>query len=73
MTEKERGSGIGKLLFDRTMQHAIDENCSGMIWQVLDWNEPGLNFYRKHYNPKFDGEWINTSLEIDQIKKLLNR
>lgn len=73
VTEKERGSGIGKLLFDRTMQHAIDENCSGMIWQVLDWNEPGLNFYRKHYNPKFDGEWINTSLEIDQIKKLLNR
>lgn len=72
VTEKERGHGIGKLLFDRTMQHAIDENCSGMIWQVLDWNEPGLNFYRKHYNPKFDGEWINTSLEIDQIKKLLN-
>jgi GNAT superfamily N-acetyltransferase len=71
VTEKERGNGIGKLLFDRTMQHAVDENCSGMLWQVLDWNEPGLNFYRKHYNPKFDGEWINASLEIDQIKKLL--
>lgn len=73
VTEKERGAGIGKLLFDRTMQHAVDENCSGMIWQVLDWNEPAINFYRKNYNPKFDGEWLNTSLEIDQIKKLLNK
>lgn len=73
VTEKERGQGIGKLLFDRTMQHAIDEKCSGMIWQVLDWNEPGINFYRKNYNPKFDNGWINTSLEIDEIKKLLGR
>ncbi len=72
VTEKERGHGIGKLLFDRTMQHAIDENCSGMMWQVLDWNEPGINFYRKNYNPKFDNGWINTSLEIDEIKKLLS-
>lgn len=73
VTEKERGQGIGKLLFDRTMQHAIDEKCSGMIWQVLDWNEPGINFYRKNYNPKFDNGWINTSLEIDEIKKLSGR
>lgn len=71
VTEKERGNGIGKLLFDRTMRHAVDENCSGMLWQVLDWNEPGINFYRKHYNPKFDNGWLNTSLEIDEIKKLL--
>ena len=71
VTEKERGSGIGKLLFDRTMQHAIDENCSGMIWQVLDWNEPAINFYKKYYNAKLDGEWINCSLETDQIKEIL--
>lgn len=73
VTEKERGNGIGKLLFDRTMQHALDENCSGMLWQVLDWNEPGINFYRKHYNPKFDGEWLNTSLEANQIRNLLGK
>jgi GNAT superfamily N-acetyltransferase len=72
VTEAERGHGIGKLLFDRTMQHAVDENCSGMLWQVLDWNEPGINFYRKNYNPKFDNGWLNTSLEIDEIEKLLD-
>ncbi|MBY0432639.1 MAG: GNAT family N-acetyltransferase [Cyclobacteriaceae bacterium] len=70
VTESERGSGIGKLLFDRTMQHAVDENCSGMMWQVLEWNEPAINFYRK-YGAKLDDEWTNCNLERDQIQSLL--
>lgn len=73
VTEKERGSGIGKLLFDRTMQHALDEHCTGMLWQVLEWNEPGINFYKKYYNAKLDGEWINCSLEAEDIKRILNQ
>ena len=72
VTEKERGSGIGKLLFDRTMQHALDENCTGMMWQVLDWNEPAINFYKK-YGSKLDGEWVNCNLERSQIQKLLTK
>jgi GNAT superfamily N-acetyltransferase len=71
VTEKERGKGIGKLLFDRTLQHALDEQCSGMMWQVLDWNEPAINFYRK-YRAKLDGEWINCSLEREEIEKILS-
>ena len=70
VTEKDRGSGIGKLLFDRTMKKALDENCSGMMWQVLGWNEPAINFYKK-YGAKMDAEWTNCSLETDQIKNLL--
>lgn len=73
VTEKERGAGIGKLLFDRTMQHALDENCSGMMWQVLDWNEPAINFYKKYYQAKLDGEWINCSLERSEIEQLLKK
>lgn len=71
VTESERGKGYGKLLFDRTMQHALDENCSGMMWQVLEWNEPAINFYTKYYRAKLDGEWINCSLERYQIEELL--
>jgi GNAT superfamily N-acetyltransferase len=73
VTEKERGSGIGKLLFDRTMQHAIDENCTGMLWQVLEWNEPAINFYKKYYKAKLDGEWVNCSLETSEIKEILEQ
>ncbi len=71
VTESVRGKGIGKLLFDRTMAKALEENCTGMMWQVLDWNEPAINFYKK-YNAKLDGEWINCHLEADQIRKLLS-
>lgn len=70
VTESERGKGAGKLLFDRTMRKALEENCTGMMWQVLDWNEPAINFYKK-YGSKLDGEWVNCSLETDQIRKLL--
>lgn len=69
VTESERGKGAGKLLFDRTMQKALEENCTGMMWQVLDWNEPAINFYKK-YGAKFDAGWLNCGLEAEQIRKL---
>lgn len=64
VTESERGGGIGKLLFDRTIQKGKEEGCSGMVWQVLDWNEPAINFYKKYYNATLDPEWINCSIEL---------
>jgi GNAT superfamily N-acetyltransferase len=70
VTESERGSGIGKKLFDRTMQHTLDQGCTGMMWQVLEWNEPAINFYKK-YGSKLDDEWTNCHLEADQIRQLL--
>lgn len=69
VTEKERGKGAGKLLFDRTMKLAVDEGCTGMMWQVLEWNEPAINFYKK-YGAKLDDEWTNCSLERDQLISL---
>jgi GNAT superfamily N-acetyltransferase len=72
VTEAERGKGIGKLLFDRTMQKTLEDNCTGMMWQVLDWNEPAINFYKK-YGAKLDDEWVNCNLEAEQIQDLLNR
>jgi GNAT superfamily N-acetyltransferase len=72
VTEKERGGGVGKLLFDRTMQKAIEEDCSGMMWQVLNWNEKAINFYKK-YGAKLDDEWTNCSLERNQIEMLVKK
>lgn len=72
VNEKERGKGIGKLLFDRIMQEALDQNCSGMLWQVLDWNEPAIRFYKK-YNAAISDEWLNGSLDAKQIRELLGR
>jgi len=64
VTEKMRGRGIGKQLFERTLALCRERGYHGMVWQALDWNEPALAFYRK-YGASFDNEWINISLETD--------
>lgn len=64
VTEQHRGKGIGKLLFDALIQEAKEKNFNAICWQVLDWNEPAINFYKK-YNTSFDGEWLNGKLLIN--------
>ena len=62
VTEKLRGKQIGKKLFEATLEHGKSNQYSGMVFQVLNWNEPAINFYKK-YEPKFDDEWFNVSIE----------
>ncbi|MFK7954139.1 MAG: N-acetyltransferase family protein [Ekhidna sp.] len=62
VTEKKRGTGAGKKLFEATLQVGRDTNCTGMMWQVLDWNEPAINFYKK-YNTQFEDNWINCNID----------
>ncbi len=67
VTEALRGKGIGKLLFETIIQEAQDLGFNGMTWQVLDWNEPALNFYSK-YEANIEPGWLNGSLSKDQIR-----
>ena len=64
VTKEARGKGIGKLLMDRLIEEAKEKKFSGMMWQVLEWNEPAINFYKKYYNANFDAEWINCSINF---------
>jgi GNAT superfamily N-acetyltransferase len=64
ITEKMRGHGLGKRLLDKLILVAKEKGFSGMMWQVLDWNEPAINFYKKYPEVKFDSEWINCSIEL---------
>ncbi|MDF1672579.1 MAG: GNAT family N-acetyltransferase [Vicingaceae bacterium] len=62
--EEYRGQKIGKVLFDETIKAAKNMNAKLMNWQVLDWNEPAINFYKK-FDAELDGEWINGKLRFE--------
>jgi len=62
VTEEMRGKKIGSLLFDRLIEEAKEKKLNGIVWQVLSWNEPAINFYKK-YQATFDDEWVNVSID----------
>ena len=63
VTDEWRGKGIGKLLLDKLIDVAKEKKLHGILWQVLDWNKPAINFYKK-YNASFDEEWLNVAVNF---------
>jgi len=67
VTEAMRGAGIGKLLFEETVHEAKRTHMRRLEWQVLEWNEPAINFYHK-FNANLDPEWVNGKLTYAQLQ-----
>lgn len=67
VSQNQRGKGLGKGLFETMIKVAKEENCKRMSWQVLEWNEPSIKFYKK-YNANLDADWINCDLYEDDIQ-----
>ncbi len=61
--EEYRGLGIGKILLEMAIEEGKKNLCTGMMWQVLDWNEKAIEFYKK-YEVKLDYEWVNVHKEL---------
>lgn len=66
VSEAYRGQGTGKLLFDATAREARELRMNGMTWQVLDWNQPAINFYNR-YHAEIEKGWLNASLSKTQL------
>lgn len=63
VTESARGNKVGKALFERCLGLAKEAGAHSMLWQVIDWNEPAINFYKK-YDTEFTSVWIDCSLDV---------
>ncbi len=72
VTEAARGQRLGEQLFMACVRHAVEKGYNGMLWQVLDWNEGAIRFYER-FGASFSSEWLNGSLELDQLKILAAR
>ncbi|MEL6534510.1 MAG: GNAT family N-acetyltransferase [Bacteroidota bacterium] len=66
--ESMRGAGLGKALFDAVARHAKQINAKRLQWQVLDWNEPAIGFYRDVLGAELDPTWINCKLTHAQLQ-----
>lgn len=68
VTEKERGIGAGKALFEAVAEEAKKRKSGRMEWQVLDWNQSAIDFYDKA-GAELDGEWINCKFRSEDLQK----
>lgn len=66
VTKALRGKGIGELLFEEMIRIAQEKGMRDLNWQVLDWNEPAINFYKK-YDVELDPEWINGRITVNPV------
>lgn len=63
-----RGKGIGRALFEAVAAECAKRNFGRMEWQVLDWNEPAIGFY-KRLGAELDPEWLNGKFTRHGLKQ----
>lgn len=63
VSETMRGRGLGEKLLNAIIEKASQTACTGLMWQVLDWNEPAINFYKK-FGARFDEGWVNVHIDF---------
>ena len=68
VTEPARRGGFGQLLFEAVVAEARATGAQRLKWQVLDWNEPAITFYKK-LGANIESEWLNGNLTAEQLRR----
>lgn len=71
VTKSRRRYGIGRKLLNEVLKQAQHDKVNQIRWQVLDWNQPAIEFY-KSVGVEFDPEWINCKMDQTQIANYLH-
>lgn len=72
VTERFRKFGIGKRLLDEVLREAHEAGVEQIRWQVLDWNEPAIHFYKK-IGAELDPEWITCKMSKAEIAAYVSK
>ncbi|MCX8080886.1 MAG: GNAT family N-acetyltransferase [Bacteroidia bacterium] len=67
VTEKYRKSGIGSRLFEKVIDYGKKNGYYRLEWQVLDWNKPAIEFYKK-YGAEISSEWLNGRIILPEFQ-----
>lgn len=70
--EEYRGHGIGLALLSRLAAEAVDRGARRLNWQVLDWNETAINFY-KALGARAMDDWRGMRLEGGELSEMAGR
>ncbi len=67
-----RGKGVGKALLVHLAQIAVRENCGRFVWNVLDWNQPAIDFYQS-LGARLMTEWRIMRVEGKALQELASQ
>ena len=70
ITEKVRGNGLGTALLDSVIKYGHELGVKRICWEVLDWNEPAIDFYEKK-GAKVLRDWDVVQLDEEGIQQYI--
>ena len=72
VTQSKRGLGVGKALYTKLMEYAKEHNYKRVAWEVLDWNQGAIDFY-KHTGAHVFDEWRVVHMTEEGLKKITQK
>ncbi len=72
VSENMRGTGLGTALLDQVVKYGAELGVKRISWEVLDWNEPAIDFYEKK-GANVLRDWDVVHLDEEGIKNYLER
>ena len=70
VSEQYKGKGIGTQLYSNFIKMALNSGVKRVEWNVLDWNSPAINFYKKSGAKVLD-DWRSVQMHRSEMKKYL--
>ena len=70
--EENRGSGAGFALYSEIIMQGKKDNVRRIEWNVLDWNTPAIEFYKKSGAKVLD-DWLVVQMDQEVINNFINK